>query len=89
MKYTTVKQSLGYIYVGYAINFTFHMGDTKTPQMGGPTDISVDLNQQGIRTVSIKVGTEYKKAIPYVNVEGVWQKAAPWVCVDGSWVQST
>ena len=40
------------------------------------------------RTVAgayIKVGTEWKIAVPYVRVSGVWKKAEPWVCNQGVW----
>jgi len=40
------------------------------------------------RTVAgayIKVGTQWKIAVPYVRVGGVWKKAEPWVCNQGVW----
>lgn len=87
--YTTLQQHLGVVYVGYAETFVLHLGDTGTSQLAGPTDFAVDLNQSGIRTVSIKVGDVYKQAIPYVNVDGVWTPAAPWVASGGQWKEAT
>lgn len=36
----------------------------------------------------IKVGTEWKVAVPYVKVNGVWKVARPWVRVAGVWKEA-
>ena len=36
----------------------------------------------------VKVGTEYKQAIPWVRVGGIWKPAKPWGKVSGSWRES-
>lgn len=84
---TTVRQTLGVIHVGSAASFTFHLGNTHHPQLGGPTDFEIDLTG-GKSLVSIKVGTEYKKAVPYVRVGGVWKPAEAWAAHNGSWLKA-
>jgi hypothetical protein len=49
-------------------------------------------NPSNVRTLSgvrIKVGSEWKEAIPYVNVSGVWTVAKPWVKIMGVWKETT
>lgn len=83
------RQHLGLIFVGpYVGDFTLHLGDTGTTQLGGPTDMDVPING-GLHTMSIKVGTVWKKAIPYVNVAGVWTPVEPWVMDQGAWKKAT
>lgn len=87
---TTNWQQLGLIYVGYAATFVLHIGDTGTTQLDGPADFEISLQRgSGIKTVSIKDGDVYKKAIPFVNVDGVWQPAAPMVMSVGEWKEVT
>lgn len=78
------RQHLGLVYVGaYSSQFTLHLGSTGTTQLGGPTDMVIDING-GVKYVNIKVGDVYKKALPFVNVEGVWHPASAYV-MDQSW----
>jgi hypothetical protein len=45
-----------------------------------------------IRTIAgayIKVGAEWKLAVPYVKVGGVWKIAEPWVKNVGVWKRTT
>jgi len=37
----------------------------------------------------VKVGTVWKAAVPYVNVQGVWKVARPWGKAAGVWKEST
>jgi len=76
---SVLRQHLGLVHVGYAEDFILHLGATGTTQLGGPTDFEVQLNQSGIRTVSLNVDGVWKQAIPYVNVDGVWKPAAAYV----------
>lgn len=84
---TTVRQTLGIIYGGYGQHLTLHLGNTHTAQLGGPTDLEVDL-KGGVSTARIKVGDVYKTAVPYVKVDGVWKMASAWVAANGFWTQS-
>lgn len=87
-KNTTLRQHLGLVYVGYAHQFTLVLGNTGTSQLDGPTEFGVDLATL-VRTVSVKVGTVYKDAIPYVNVNGVWQRALVLVYDQDAWKEAT
>lgn len=83
------KQHLGKIFVGaYSSQFTFHLGDTGTAQLGGPTDMQISVNG-GASTVSIKVGNNWVKALPFVNVEGVWTPAQAMVMDQSSWKKTS
>lgn len=88
-KFNAARQHLGLIYVGRADTFTLHLGATGKPQLDGPTDFTVQLNQGGEKTISVKVGAVWKQAVCYVNVEGVWKPAAPWVMAAGTWKEAT
>lgn len=79
------------IYVGYAHSFTFHIEPTLPGSIfTGPVDFTVDLWAGSYtKTVSIKDGDVYKKAIPFVNVDGVWQPAAAWIMSAGEWVEAS
>jgi hypothetical protein len=43
---------------------------------------------QTIAGVRVKVGTEYKLAVPYVNDNGVWKLAHPWARIAGVWKET-
>lgn len=98
---TTLWQGLGSVYVGDSVqSFTLHLGDSGTSQLGGPTDHQVSLfgyvaPEDPIdpgptgptinRNMYVKVGDLYKRATPYVNVNGVWQIAQPFVRTERGW----
>jgi hypothetical protein len=86
---TTAWQHVSKIYVGYAHSFIFHIDNTGHAELGGPTDLEVVLHSGGTKFVYIKDDFEftYKKAIPYVNVNGVWTPAVPMVMSNGEWVE--
>jgi len=87
---TVLRQHLGLIYVGAgAESFTLHIDNTGTTQLGGPTDLTVMLNQAGVSVVNVMVGNTWKKAIPYVNDAGVWKPAAAYVMSGSQWKQVT
>jgi hypothetical protein len=86
---SVLRQHLALVYVGFAEEFTLHVGTTSTSQMGGPTDLAVDLNQHGVRTVSILVDGSWKSAVPYVRDAGVWKPASAFVMKDSTWVEAT
>lgn len=75
---TTAWQHVGKVFVDYASTFIFHIDATGHPELGGPTDLSVTL-ANSTKLVSIKVGNTWQKALPYVNVNGVWTPAVPMV----------
>lgn len=83
-KATTVAQRLWFGYVGYAPEFIFHLMETGKTQLGGPTEVTVDLTG-GVSTVKIKVNGVYKTAVPYVKHEGVWKPADAHVNDNGTW----
>lgn len=91
---TTIWQQVGVIHVGDSSveTVTLHLGNTGTSQLGGPTDLEINLfsyiqpedpenppepgEQSPVpRYANITVGNVVKKAIPYVNVAGVWKPA--------------
>lgn len=83
---TTAWQFLSKIYVGPdALDFIFHIDDTGHVELGGPTDLTIQLQNTSQHLVNVKVGDTYKKAIPYVNVNGVWVQAVPMVMVNSQW----
>lgn len=86
---SVLRQHLGLIHVGYAEDFILHLGSTATTQLAGPTDFTVQLNQSGVRTISLKVGGVWKSAVPFVNVGGVWKPAAPYVMSGSQWKPAT
>lgn len=49
---------------------------------------SAATTAQTVAGVMVKVGTEWKIAVPYVRVGGVWVIAQPWVRVAGVWKES-
>lgn len=83
---TTAWQHVKKIYVGYASEFIFHIDNSGTPEVGGPTDLTVEL-QNATKLVDIKVGDIWKKALPYVKVDGVWKPAIPMIQVNSQWVE--
>lgn len=96
---SVLRQTVGTVYVGNAETFTLHLGATGTVQMGGPTDLMVDLNQHGVRLVNMLVDGVWRAVLPYVNVggnpdaippvPGIWKPASPFVMKDGTWQEAT
>lgn len=89
---TTAWQHIKKVFVGYASQFVFHIGDSGTVELGGPTDLAVDL-ANSTKLIDIKVGDVWVKALPYVNVGGVdgvggvWQPAVPMIQVNSVWTE--
>lgn len=89
---TTAWQHVDKIFVDYASEFVFHIDNTGTAELGGPTDLTVQL-QNGTRVVFINVNGVYVPAIPYVNVGGVdgaggtWKPAVPYVLENSTWTE--
>lgn len=81
---TTLWQHLGLVYVGHAASITLHLTDTGTAQLGGPTDLKIDLSS-GASSVTINVSGNLVQANPFVNVDGVWKPADAFVKVNGDW----
>lgn len=75
--------------VTYSQTVIFSLGDTNTYDMGGPTEFSVYVSRgDSGRGVDIRVGTTLRKAIPYINVNGVWKVSEPWAKAAGVWKQT-
>lgn len=79
-------QKLGTIYVGYAVNFTFHINSTTDPRSPGPYEITGSLYKgSNLKSGIMRIGLENKKVIPFVKVAGVWKPAEPWIKHMGDW----
>lgn len=77
------------LFVGAAQTITFHLGDTNSTELAGPTDLSAYIQRGTVQgTVNITVGNLVKKAIPYINVNGVWKQAEPYSRFEGNWKQT-
>lgn len=83
---TTLWQHLGLVYVGHAAQITLHLTATGTPQLGGPTDLTVDLTA-GSSSAWIKVDGAWVRATAYVNVGGVWKPSDILVETNGNWAK--
>lgn len=83
---------LATVYVGYAQTFTLHLEPTPPGSnlFLGPHDLVVNLQAgSSTKSVGIKVGDQYKRAIPFVKVDGVWMPVTPLVNVAGEWKETT
>jgi len=83
---TTAWQQLDKVFVGYASEFTFHLDATGHAELGGPTDLTIQLLNQ-TKLVSVKVGDSWVKALPYVYSDGVWQPATAYVVSNSQWAE--
>jgi len=83
-------QRLGYVYVGLNASFLLGIGGTDTAEMGSGETFTIPLlGNPDIHFVSIKVGDKYKKAVPYVNVDGVWKTAKALIMSNSEWKEVT
>lgn len=83
-------QRLGRIWVGKAQTVTFHLGDTGTTEVGGPLDYSFYVQRGTMQSAAyITDGATTKRAVPYVNVGGVWRTAEAYSKQNGEWKQTT
>lgn len=74
------------LWVGYTQTVIFHLGDTGTADLGGPTDLSVDiLRGSSAGVANVKSGAVHKTALVYVRDGGVWKSAETWVRVASVW----
>lgn len=77
---------MGTVYVGTSQTVTFHLGET---EYGGPADASIFVHRGALfGSVRIFDGQTIRRAIPYVNVNGVWRLAEPWNKHVGTWKQT-
>ena len=83
---TTAWQHVAKVFVGYASRVAFHIEASGTAELGGPTDLSVDL-QNGTKVVFVKVDGVWQPAIPFVFTGGAWQPATPYVFVNSQWTE--
>lgn len=80
---------VGQWWIDHSQTVIFRLGDTGSEELGGPAELSMYINRGApLGVVHIRVGTEIKQAIPYVNDEGVWKVAEPWAKYIGLWKQS-
>jgi hypothetical protein len=86
-KATTLWQRVAMPWVGYAQTIDFKLGKTNTSQLAGPTSHLIEL-YSGASTVLIKVGTQYKRAQPYVRKDGIWRPATAMTNVGGTWKET-
>lgn len=84
-------QLVSYIYVGTNARFLLGIGATDTDEMGrtGETFSIPLMGNPDISLVSIKVGDQYKKAIPFINDNGVWKPVQVMVMSAGEWKRTT
>lgn len=83
---TTAWQHLGKIYVGYAAEFIFHLDATGHVELGGPTDLVVQLDNK-IKAINFYVNGAWRKAIPFVYTNGAWVPAVPRVYSNSAWTE--
>lgn len=77
------------ISITYSQTVGFLIGDTNDDKIGGPTEFYAYINRGvGGAGVTIQIGNELKKAIPYVKENGVWKMAEPWSKFAGEWKQT-
>lgn len=84
-------QLLGYVYVDDNARFLLGIGGTGTDEMGqsGETFNIYLAGNPDISLLSIKVGDQYKKAVPFVNDNGIWKPAQVWAMSAGDWKRTT
>lgn len=88
--HTTAWQKVATLYVGYATLITYSLGSTGTAVLDGPVDFPLALQRgSGLRTISIKVGDEYKSGVPFVKVGEEWFPSVPMVMVNSEWKETT
>lgn len=74
------------LWVGYTQTVVFKMGETGIVDLGGPTDLSVEIFRGSSTGVArVKSGTIHKTALAYVRDGGVWKPAETWVKVASVW----
>lgn len=57
------------------VDYIFHLGNTNTDELGGPTDLAVTKDPTPQAMVNVRVDGVYKKAIPWVRISGEWKQA--------------
>jgi len=67
---------------------TYHFWGRERNSVGwGPWSVRSSTNL--IAGARVLVGTEWKRAVPYVRVSGVWLIARPWVRSEGVWKETS
>lgn len=80
----TTWQNLGLAHVPGVEEVVLHLGNTNTDELGGPTDLVVDLLAH-FGLVHIKIDSEYKLAQPFVKHNNEWKMAQPFAKHDNEW----
>lgn len=89
---TLEYQKLATVYVGLALTFGFHL--YATPNSGPFRDItsedfSINLfTNSTVKTYSIKDEGVWKRAVPYVRVDGVWTPAQVFIMDNSEWIEA-
>lgn len=73
-----------------SVIFTWHIENTGSAELDGPVDFTITL-QMGMAQAKafVKVGNEWKKAIPFVRDGGIWKVASPEVMINSEWKEAT
>lgn len=66
-----------------------HYFRSRTRNAVGWSEWSQQTTGQLVAGAWVKVGGEYKRAVPYVKHNGVWRLARPWVRIFGFWQESS
>lgn len=69
----------------YVEVFGFHIADTATTEMGGPSDLVINLYSAGEGQVDVKVDDIWKRATLYVKHNDTWKPATPYVKDNDIW----
>lgn len=84
-----VWTTLGKLYVPTSQTVTVHIGETGTSEIAGPHDYSFYAVRGAALSVGrITQGSTSLRAIPYVNVQGVWRVAEGYAKHEGTWKQT-
>jgi len=90
-------QRLTIVYLAAPAEFTFHLGDSNTAELGGPTDLTIETHgydpETGVpvdpyltESVYVRVDGVYKRAQVYANVGGIWTPAVvPYIKTPSGW----
>lgn len=81
--------TLGRLYVPTSQTVSIHIGETNTSEIEGPHDFSFYVNRgAGSAGARVTQGATSSRAIPYVNVQGVWKVAEGYAKHAGVWRQT-
>lgn len=87
-------QKLTTLFVGSTQDVTFHLGASGNALLGGPQDMTVDIQRGDLiggvgGGARIPVDGIYKNALVWLNDQGEWKPVQPWAKKAGVWRPST